>query len=131
MSPHLDTVGLVVQDMAKSLEFYRTLGLAIASQEDQAPHVEYQGAQGYTIGCISQAVVQQTDPKWIASFGQRLNLQFKFDAPTEVDAAHQRLVAEGYESYQEPWDSFWGQRFARVIDPDQNVVNLFATQENS
>jgi hypothetical protein len=27
---------------------------------------------------------------------------------------------------REPWDAFWGQRYARVEDPDGNVVDLFA-----
>jgi uncharacterized glyoxalase superfamily protein PhnB len=25
-----------------------------------------------------------------------------------------------------PWDAFWGQRYATVLDPDGNSVDLFA-----
>jgi len=37
-----------------------------------------------------------------------------------------RMVAQGHTAHKEPWDAFWGQRYARVIDPDGNVVDLFA-----
>lgn len=126
MHPELNTIGVVVQDMPKALAFYRTLGLAIDSAEDHAPHVEFTAPSGYSIGFVSEEMVRQSDPKWTDGFGQRMNLQFKFDQPADVDACYTTLTAAGYESYQAPWDAFWGQRFARVIDPDRNVVNLFA-----
>lgn len=126
MYPYLHTVGVVVQDMTKALAFYRTLGLAIPEGEEHSPHVEFTAPNGYAIGFVSEAMVRQSDPKWTDGFGNRINLQFAFGAPDEVDAAYKRLTDAGYASYQEPWDAFWGQRFARVIDPDSNVVNLFA-----
>lgn len=33
MRPHLHTVGIVVQDMARTLAFYRTLGLVAELKE--------------------------------------------------------------------------------------------------
>ena len=33
----------------------------------------------------------------------------------------------GYEGHKEPWDAFWGHRYAIVHDPDGNGVDLFAT----
>ena len=36
------------------------------------------------------------------------------------------LVAAGYDGHLEPWDAFWGQRYASVRDPDGNGVDLFA-----
>ena len=36
------------------------------------------------------------------------------------------LVAAGYHGHLEPWDAFWGQRYATVLDPDGNSVDLFA-----
>lgn len=126
MKVHLNTVGVVVQDMPKALAFYRLLGLDIAADEDHAPHVEYVAENGYAIGFVTEAMTRKSDPKWTDGFGNRINLQFKFDTVEEVDAIHHRLVKAGYESYQEPWDAFWGQRFARVVDPDKNVVNLFS-----
>ena len=36
------------------------------------------------------------------------------------------LVAAGHRSHRAPWDAFWGQRYATVLDPDGNAVDLFA-----
>lgn len=126
MKAHLHTVGIVVQDMPKALAFYRLLGLNIPQDEDHSPHVEYEDENGYAIGFVSEAMVRQSDPKWNDGFGQRINLQFKMETPSEVDALHKKLIDAGYENYQAPWDAFWGQRFARVIDTEGNVVNLFS-----
>jgi uncharacterized glyoxalase superfamily protein PhnB len=131
MYPHLHTVGLVVKDMGRALDFYRALGLDIDPAEDKSPHVEFTAPTGYAIGFVAEAMVRQTDPKWTDGYGQRVNLQFAFADPAGVDATHQKLVAAGYASYQDPWDAFWGQRFARVVDPDGNVVNLFAPLADS
>ena len=53
-------------------------------------------------------------------------LAFKFDSPTDVDDAYARLVGLGYAGHKEPWDAFWGQRYAIVHDPDGNAVDLFS-----
>ena len=47
-------------------------------------------------------------------------------AAAEVDAIYKQLVEQGYRSHKEPWDAFWGQRDAQVLDPDSNPVDLFA-----
>ena len=36
------------------------------------------------------------------------------------------LVNNGARPHKEPWDAFWGQRYAQIHDPDGNVVDLFA-----
>ena len=122
--PH--TVGMVVKDMGRALAFYRALGLAIPEDAGDAPHVEVTGADGYTPGFDTEALVRQTDPEWREPDGQRVNLQFEIGSPAEVDAAYDKLTGEGADDYKAPWDAFWGQRFARVTDPDGNVVSLFA-----
>ena len=53
-------------------------------------------------------------------------LAFACDSPTEVDAAYAELVENGAAGRLEPWDAFWGMRYAVVHDPDGNPVDLFA-----
>jgi uncharacterized glyoxalase superfamily protein PhnB len=43
-----------------------------------------------------------------------------------VDKRYGELVAAGYEGHKEPWDAFWGMRYAVLHDPDGNGVDLFA-----
>jgi uncharacterized glyoxalase superfamily protein PhnB len=127
MAVRLHTVGLVVGDMARSLAFYRLLGLDIPAQEDHSPHVEFTGANGLVMGFDTEEIVVSSDPHWKEPVGgQRVNLQFELDSPAAVDLAYNRLVSAGAGEYASPWDAFWGQRFARVTDPDGNVVSLFA-----
>ena len=57
-----------------------------------------------------------------------MGLAFLCSDPAEVDSIHARLVAAGHPSHVEPFDAFWGQRYATVLDPDGNPVDLFAPQ---
>lgn len=46
--------------------------------------------------------------------------------PAEVDEAHARVVADGFDSETEPFDAFWGQPYASLRDPDGVHVDLYA-----
>ena len=58
--------------------------------------------------------------------GPRIGLAFRLDGPGDVDACYQRLVSLGHHGHKEPWDAFWGMRYAVVVDPDGNHVDLFS-----
>jgi uncharacterized glyoxalase superfamily protein PhnB len=58
--------------------------------------------------------------------GQRLGIAFRCESPGDVDRVYRELVDAGAESRREPWDAFWGQRYAQAKDPDGNVIDLFA-----
>lgn len=73
----LHTIGIVVKDMPRSIGFYRLLRLDIPEGEEQAPHVEYEGSEGYSIGFDTEAAVMETDERWRHPSGSaRVNLQF-------------------------------------------------------
>jgi uncharacterized glyoxalase superfamily protein PhnB len=58
-----------------------------------------------------------------------MGLAFECDSPDEVDQVYSELVGAGYHGHKEPWDAFWGQRYAQLHDPDGNGVDLFAPLE--
>jgi uncharacterized glyoxalase superfamily protein PhnB len=118
-------IGIVASDMAASLPFYRLLGLEIP--EDASGHVEVKTPNGYRIAWDTEALMKDLYPDWETPRGQRTTLAFKCDSPAEVDALYGRIVQSGYQGYKEPWDAFWGQRYAVVRDPDGNLVDLFAS----
>jgi catechol 2,3-dioxygenase-like lactoylglutathione lyase family enzyme len=127
MQARLDMIGLVVQDMGRSLAFYRRLGLAVPAEADREPHVETTLPGGLRLAWDTVETVRSFDPDWTAPSGSpRVGLAFLCDSPADVDRAFAELVAEGYEGHKEPWDAFWGQRYAMVHDPDGNSVDLFA-----
>ncbi len=122
-----DMVGMVVRDMEATLRFYRLLDLAIPDGVAGEPFVEVITPNGYRISWNTLEMIKGIDPDFVENaVGQRISLAFKCDSPAEVDAVHERIVAAGYTSHKAPWDAFWGQRYATVVDPDGNTVDLFA-----
>jgi catechol 2,3-dioxygenase-like lactoylglutathione lyase family enzyme len=127
MQARLDVVGLVVADMARSLAFYRHLGLEVPPDADQQPHVEMTLPGGLRLTWDTIEVIRSFDPDWTPpSGGSRMSLAFRLDTPADVDRAYDALVALGYDGHKAPWDAFWEQRYAIVHDPDGNAVDLFA-----
>ena len=132
MSPRLAVIEIVVADMAASLAFYRRLGLEIPDASDAAPHVEAELPGGLRIAFDTQDTIRSFDPGWSRpSGGHGIALAFGCADAAEVDATYAALVGAGYDSHLPPWDAFWGQRYATVLDPDGNTVDLFATLELS
>jgi catechol 2,3-dioxygenase-like lactoylglutathione lyase family enzyme len=126
-TPQLDLVGIVVQDMARSLAFYRELGMEFPADADSQPHVEVTLPGGLRVAWDALETVRSFDPAHPApSGGSSMGLAFRVDSPADVDATYERLVAAGYDGHKAPWDAVWGQRYALVHDPDGNSVDLFA-----
>jgi len=126
-----DLIALTVRDVQASLRFYRLLGLAIPEAKAGEDHVDLLTPNGYHIAWDTVELIKSLYPGLPEPAGQRMTLGFKCDSPAEVDATYARLMAAGYQSRQAPWDAFWGHRYAVVIDPDGNGVDLFAALEKS
>ncbi len=127
MTPRFDLVGLVADDLAATLAFYRRLGLDIPVGAEAEPHVEVSLPGGLRLAFDTVAVIRGIDPGWTPTRGGgRVSLAFACDDPADVDATYADLVAAGHTGHLEPWDAFWGQRYASVLDPDGTSVDLFA-----
>ncbi len=130
MDARLDMIGLVVEDMPRSLGFYRRLGLDIPPAADAEGHVETVLAGGLRLAWDTVETVRSFDPEWSPPNGSpRVALAFLLDTPAEVDRTYDALTALGYQGHKQPWDAFWGQRYAVVLDPDGNGVDLFAPSD--
>jgi catechol 2,3-dioxygenase-like lactoylglutathione lyase family enzyme len=121
-----DLVGIVVRDMAAALAFYRLLGLDIPTQADSQPHFEITTPGGFRIAWDTIDLMESIHDEWSEPTGHRVVLAFECDSPAEVDALYGCVIQAGYQGYKSPWDAFWGQRYAVIIDPDGNLVDLFA-----
>jgi uncharacterized glyoxalase superfamily protein PhnB len=121
-----DLIAITVRDMAAALQFYRLLGMDIPLNLESEQHVEVSLPNGFRIAWDSLEMMKSLDPSWTEPAGQRMTLAFKCGSPAEVDALYARMVQSGYGGHKAPWDAFWGQRYAVVIDPDGNLVDLFA-----
>lgn len=125
MTVALDMVGIAVQDMAESLRFYRTLGLDIPEPDSGEDHVEAVSG-GMRLAWDTIEMIKGFLGQWEEPRGNRIEIAFKCEDASEVDAVYSRVVAAGFAGFKEPWDAFWGQHYAILEDPDGNHVSLFA-----
>jgi catechol 2,3-dioxygenase-like lactoylglutathione lyase family enzyme len=127
MTPTFSFIGIVVADMAASLAFYRRVGLDIPADADGQPHVEAELPGGLRVAWDTEATILSFDESWVPpSGGHRIALAFACATPADVDATYLELVGSGSTGHLAPWDAFWGQRYAVVLDPDGNHVELGA-----
>ncbi|WP_432118050.1 VOC family protein [Streptomyces sp. bgisy032] len=127
MTARFDAIGLVVSDMAASVAFYRRLGFAFPPGAGDQPHAEAGLPGGLRLLLDTEETVRSFHPAWRPpGGGSRASLALRCDSPREVDALYEELLGAGCRGELAPWDAFWGQRYAVVLDPDGNGVDLFA-----
>ena len=122
--PNLLAIGIVSKDLRASIRFYGLLGVTFP--EPDGDHVEATLPSGLRLMLDDLKLVKELDKNWTEPKGHRMGLAFECASPAEVNALHARVTAAGHGSKTAPWDAFWGQRYAQVVDPDGNVVDLFA-----
>jgi catechol 2,3-dioxygenase-like lactoylglutathione lyase family enzyme len=136
--PVLDQANLIVRDMEQSLAFYRALGLTIPEASiwrtaSGAHHVDIEMPNGFELALDSyelarkynqgQQVADQSVP------ASRSVLSFRVETRADVDRIHDALVSLGHIVSQEPCDTFWGSRYAIVLDPDGNQVGIMSPRD--
>ncbi|MFI6348382.1 VOC family protein [Streptomyces sp. NPDC050560] len=126
-TPRLGQIGVVVTDMAAALAFYRLLGLAFPPGSEQLPHAEAPLPGGLRFALDTEVTVRSFHSGWQPPAGSsRVSAAFLCGTPADVDRVYGELTAAGHRSAHEPWDAVWGQRYAIVLDPDGNGVDLYA-----
>jgi uncharacterized glyoxalase superfamily protein PhnB len=128
--PELNAIGIVASDMAASIRYYRLLGLDVPDTPGEG-HVEATMPSGVRLMLDSEEVVESFLPEWSRATGNQLSLAFECASPAEVDEVYARVTGAGFEGEKEPWDAFWGQRYALLRDPDGVEVNLYAPLESA
>jgi uncharacterized glyoxalase superfamily protein PhnB len=124
----LNAFGIICSNLEASLGFYRSLGVPFDDDENETGHHEAQLGGGVKLMLDSAALmVSSFDGFETPSGNDRVSLAVEFDAPVDVDASYQTVVSAGSPAVKEPFDAFWGQRYATVADPDGNHVDLYAS----
>ena len=123
--PELNAIGIVVSDMATSIRYYRLLGLDLPDTPEEG-HVEATMPSGMRLMLDSEEVLRSFRPDWSRQTGNQLSLAFECSSPAEVDEVYARMTGGGFHGEKEPWDAFWGQRYAQLHDPDGVSIDLYA-----
>ena len=107
---------ITTADLGAALRFYRDLLGATVDYEFPGPDGE-PGYVGLALGTAHLGIGR--DPEMTAPASPRFQLWVYAD---DCDAAVERLRAGGVTIVDEPADQPWGERLARVLDPDGNLV---------
>jgi predicted lactoylglutathione lyase len=118
-------VVLLVEDLPRSLAFYRRLGVEFPVDADKRNDIVV------PIGDEHQFVLTTTfaanDPdRHQPSGGSRIILEFFVDANDAVDATFAELTEAGYRGRREPWLTNFDAYMCMVDDPDGNTVLVTA-----
>lgn len=126
---NLDAIGIVVTDLKQSVKFYRLLGVPFAAGADESEHghAEATLAGGMRLMMDTEDEMRKFDPSWKRASGSpTAALAFRCSSPDDVDDIFTAALAAGGIAHKEPWDAFWGQRYAQLRDPDGVPVDLYA-----
>ena len=123
--PQLNAIGIVASDPGRSIRFYRLLGLDVPETPDEG-HIDTLLPNGVRLMFDSEETVRSFQPDWKRETGNQLSLAFECESAAQVDEFYARVTAEGFHGEKEPWDAFWGQRYAQLQDPDGVPVDLYA-----
>ena len=127
--PLFDQVNLVVRDMDAAVAFYRLLGCEVP---DTLP--EWQGhhrnvrAGGIDFDIDSDTFARQWNEGWRGGAGV---LGFRVGSRDAVDETYARMTGAGYRGQQEPYDAFWGARYAIIEDADGNAVGIMSPSDDA
>ena len=122
----LDAVAVTSRDFAATARFYRLLGFSFPAFEANAKHLEAITPAGEVrlmiddVRLIKGITGKDPMPPTHSSFA------IKCETPGDVDAAVAAIRGAGFHVVKDPWDAFWGQRYAIVADPDGYMADVFA-----
>ncbi len=123
--PQLNAIGIVASDLAESIRFYRLLGLDVPETPGEG-HVDAFLPSGVRFMLDTEETVKSFRPDRVRAVGNQIGLALECAGSAEVDEVYARAVAAGFHGEKEPWDAFWGQRYAQLADPDGVPVDLYA-----
>ncbi|GAB2553325.1 VOC family protein [Leucobacter ruminantium] len=128
MTLSFDFIAIVTADLGASLDFYRALGVDVPTGQDDAPHVEAKLPGGMTLAWDPVSTIRSFMPDFeLPEGGNRIGFAFRAESPAEVDRAYADIVERfATAAHTAPWDAPWGQRYATVLDPDGNSIDLYA-----
>jgi catechol 2,3-dioxygenase-like lactoylglutathione lyase family enzyme len=122
----MNTIDIVVADLEASIAFYRRLGVEFKVDSTYPDHAGCDLPGGLHLMLDTETFRASVTAGWTRPAGGPRNfLSFQAPAPADVDAKYRELTEAGYEGVTEPWDAFWGMRYATVLDPDGNGIDLY------
>ncbi len=134
----LDQLNLICNDVDATIAFYRLLGLDIPEStvwrtESGSHHVEVKMPNGFELAFDSNALasVYNSGSRQRTNSGTSNVISFRVQNRDKVDSICKKLKELGHSVSQEPYNTFWGSRYAIIEDPDGNLVGLMSEPDPS
>jgi predicted lactoylglutathione lyase len=125
----LAQVNLVVTDLARAEQFWMLLGWRSTPRHAKAALISF--PNGMNLVLHEPDFAQLWDPAFAGTAAGSTVVDVNLPSRQAVDDAHARIVAAGYLSSVEPWDTFFGARYAIVCDQDGHRIGLKSPQDPS
>jgi len=122
----IDAISVTSSDMAKTVKFHSLLGFEFPKFEPNEDHIEPITKEGDVRLMIDEAKFMKSITGVVPKPPTHSSFAMKCETPAEVDACTAHIKAAGFKVEKEPWNAFWGQRYAIVADPDSYQVDIFA-----
>lgn len=122
----IDAVGVTSKNIQKTVEFYLLLGFKFPKVKGNEDHVEAETPVGEVRLMIDSAELFRKLNEESQIIGNHSVFALLCDTPQKVNEITKKIKQAGFTLAKEPWDAFWGQRYAVVEDPDGYRIDLFA-----
>ncbi len=122
----LDGFGLLVNDMAKMVRFYRdVLGFEIREPEDTSNvYLVKDGTLFLLYGRKDFEEMTDHRYEYVKGLNGHSEIALYVDSFDEVDASFRQAVENGAEPVLEPVTEPWGQRTCYIADPEGNLIEI-------
>lgn len=123
--PRFTMIVLLVDDLSRSLAFYRRLGVEFPPDADERTDLGVDIGDGRTIIWTTTFVrydLERDAPRG----GSRIMLEFFVDGNEAVDALFTELTDAGYHGRRAPFVTSFDAYMCLVDDPDGNTVLITA-----
>lgn len=122
----LDGFGLLVNDMATMIRFYRdVLGFEIKEAEDTSNVYLIKDDTLFLLyGRNDFEEMTGRKYEYIKGLNGHFELALYVDTFEEVDAEYKKAIEKGAVSVLEPTTEPWGQRTCYIADPEGNLIEI-------
>jgi predicted lactoylglutathione lyase len=118
-------VVLLVEDLARSVDFYRRLGVVFPEDVESRRGVVVDMGGGHNL-VLTGTFLRNVNDHVPPTGDGRVMLEFFVDGDDAVDALCAELVEAGHRSRREPFRTDFGAYMGLVDDPDGNTVLITA-----
>ena len=122
-------VNFIVTDLERAKEFWELLGWSSTPRHAHAAVLSF--PNGMNVVLHEPEFARRWDPAYSCPAAGSTVVDVNLSSREAVDDAHARVVAAGFASSVEPWDTFFGARYAIVCDADGHRIGLKSPQDPS